>query len=157
MNKPGRIVLGLLRTIVAPIIAYVVMYLLVLIPIWTWGWAAKPIDLTNISVIQIVLIIVAAIIIISCIGYWFMALWMIPGLIHRTISPRIKWLRITTASLLSVWIIIGQIITAISGRNGLMTDRYGDVITMPAWLIIYISICCLISVGGLIITSAIDD
>ncbi|MBC8378259.1 MAG: hypothetical protein H8E62_03705 [Planctomycetes bacterium] len=156
MKKLWKAILITIRTIAAPIAAYLVMYLLLMIPIWGWGWAVRPIDITSISVLKIVIIIVGAFILLSVAGYWIMALWLAPAALHKAISPPIRWLRVTTASILSAWIIIGQIITSIAGRCGLMTNGYGEIIVMPIGLIIYMSICILISTSGLIIL-AVDD
>jgi len=153
MKKLGKIILGIIRTVVAPVAAYLIMYLLIMMPLWAWGWAARPISFNGISIIQIVLIIIGAFIALNLLGFWIMGFWMLPGFVHRAISPRIKWLRITSASLLSVWIIHGQIIIAPTLR---VTDGTGG--SRPATgLIIYLSACVLISAVGLMVISIMDD
>jgi hypothetical protein len=155
-----KFLLGMLRTVLAGGLAYGSFYLVSMFPVWCWGWLADPIDLSNISILQIILILFIAGVILSGLWYWVMALVMLPGGLVRLIAPPRKWIKITITSLVSLHIITELAFFIIVYKTGCV--RIGDGTTsvaaeLPIGLTIYSSICAALAIGGLLFQALISD
>lgn len=147
-----KFILGMLRTVLAGGLAYGVFYFFSMLPVWCWGWIARPIDLTHISILQVIIIIFVAGLAFSFLSYWFIAIAILPGSLINSVAPQRKWIKITIASLVSLQIIAELAIFIIVYKTGCV--RIGDGTTsvaadLPIGLTIYSSICGIVAIGGM--------
>ena len=152
-----KIIINILRTVIAATVSYAALAIIILFPVWCWGWIADPIDLTNISILKIILILVIAVIILNGLWYWIMALVMLPGGLIKLIAPPKKWIWITTASLITCWMLACLTLIIIASQYDCITDADGRLIAMPMWMTIYTSICTIIGSLGLLGSTIFAD
>lgn len=137
LEQLQRVILGFAQGILAPLIAYAAIFILIMLPVWCWGWLADPTNLSRISILQIILIVVAVGIIFWSLTVWIVALTVLPATLIHVIAPPCKWIRVGTAGLLVCWMVATQALVIIAYNIGCI--RISDGLTSkrcpaPDWL-----------------------
>jgi len=155
MRALVKIIVGIARTILAIIIAYTAYHIAVMLPIWCWGWIAEPINLTNISILKIIAIIVIISIVLSAIYPWILALTALPGTIIHHIAAKPLWTKLTASTILSLSLLALIILYIIAYKSGCVRISDGttsEAAQLPIGYTIYASICTLIAIIGMPVT-----
>jgi hypothetical protein len=148
-----RVILGFAKGILAPLIAYAAIIIVTMLPVWYWGWLADPINLSHISIWQIIIIVIFVGMFFWGLPIWIVALTVLPAALIQAIAPPFKWMWVGTAGLLVCLLVATQALVIIAYNTGCI--RISDGLTsiavpLPIGFTIYTVACALLASGGLL-------